>query len=97
MRYFFHIMNGQGRTDDDEGSELASLDEARAHAVDGIRSMLADETRRGHMDLNGRIEVTDADGAELAVVHFQDAVSIVGAATDQQGAAGYDRASAPQA
>jgi hypothetical protein len=80
MRYFFHIVNGEGRTPDDEGSELASLDKARAHAVDGIRSILADEIRGGHMDLGGRIEVTDGNGAELTVVRFQDAVSIVGAA-----------------
>ena len=80
MLYFFHIVNGHGRVADDEGSELASLDEARAHAVDGIRSILADEARRGCMDLTGRIEVTDGDGAELTVVCFQDAVSIVGAA-----------------
>ena len=79
MRYFFHLENGGGRSPDEEGSELGSLDEAHAHAVDGIRSILSEEALTGRIDLNGRIEVTDADGAELCRVLYRDAVTIVGA------------------
>jgi hypothetical protein len=78
MRYFFHVQNGEGRFPDDEGTEFGSPEEARTNAVEGIRSILAEEARKGRMDFNGRIEVTDAAGRELFRVHYQEAIAIVG-------------------
>jgi hypothetical protein len=93
-RYFFHVVNGDGRSQDHEGAELPSPDEARAHAVDGVRSMLAEDVRVGTLDLAGRIEVTDERGAQLFDVRYCDAVSIVGAGTEP---ADHDRATPAKA
>lgn len=78
-RYFFHIINGHGRLQDDEGTELPSPEKARSHALDGIRSMIAEEARTGRIDLSGRIEVTDEQGADQFDVRYRDAISVIGA------------------
>ena len=74
--YHLHLINTHVDADDREGHLLASLDEARAMAVDGIRGYLSHEVRDGRLDLRGRIDVEDDDGAVLASVRFDEAVSI---------------------
>lgn len=75
-RYFFHIFNGTGPTRDEEGQELPSLEAARAEAVAGIRSLVADELEHGTIDLAGRIDICDRDGSVLASIPFTDVVHI---------------------
>ena len=76
-RFFLHIYNGAGLTEDDDGQELAGLDEARASAVAGIRSLLAEELLSGTIDLRGRIEIFGEDDQEpLEIVHFRDVVTV---------------------
>jgi hypothetical protein len=72
----FHLNNAVGLVHDGEGQEAADLDEARAIAIENIRSILAEDVRHGLIDLSGRIEVTDGDGRLLLVVPFADAVTI---------------------
>ena len=74
--YHLHLINTHVEADDREGHLLASLDEARAMAVDGIRGFLSHEVRGGQLDLRGRIDIEDDDGAVLASVRFDEAVSI---------------------
>lgn len=74
--YFLHIHNSTGFAEDEEGQELADLDQARAKAVEGIRSMLASEVLKGSIDLCGRIEIADDAGNPLAVVPFREAVAV---------------------
>ena len=75
-RYFLHIHNGLGSARDDERQELADLEEARAKAVEGIRSLLAGEVVDGTIDFRGYIEIMDECGRCLAVVPFGDAVTV---------------------
>ena len=74
--YFLHIHNSTGFVEDEEGQELADPDQARAKAVEGIRSMLASEVLKGSIDLCGRIEIADDGGSAVAVVPFSDAVAV---------------------
>jgi len=75
-RFYLHLTNGGGRAPDEEGVELADADAAAARAVEGIRSILADEAKTGRLDLDGRIEIADEGGAIVRVVPFGDALEI---------------------
>jgi hypothetical protein len=46
-------------------------------AIDGIRGYLSHEVRGGQLDLHGRIDVEDDDGAVLASVRFEEAIEIM--------------------
>jgi hypothetical protein len=75
-RFYLHVINGTGRASDEEGVELADARAAEAHAVEGIRSILADEAKAGRLDLDGRIEIADETGAVVRTVSFEDALEI---------------------
>jgi hypothetical protein len=75
-RYYLHINNGGGYSEDTEGQELADLDAARTAAIEGARSLLSEEARQGQIDLSGRIEIADGDGNILLIVPFSDAVEL---------------------
>ena len=72
--YYFNIRNGSGLVPDEEGRDLADAAQAHAEAVKGIRSVLGEEAKQGHLDLRGRIEVNDEAGAHLFHVRFREAV-----------------------
>ena len=74
--FFFNIRNGNGFTPDEEGRELATLDEARTEAIRDIRSIVSDEVKHGQADLRGRVEVTDEGGELLATIQFTEAVDL---------------------
>lgn len=75
-RYFLHIDNGGGFSEDLEGQELPDLEAARAAAIDGVRSLLSEEARQGQLDLSGRIKIANAEGNILLVVPFSEAVEL---------------------
>ena len=75
-RYYLHIVNGGGYSEDPEGQELTDLEAARTAAIEGVRSMLSEEARQGQLDLAGRIEIADADGNILLSVPFSEAVEL---------------------
>ena len=77
VTYHLHLINTHADADDCEGHLLASLDEARAMAVDGIRGYLSHEVSGGQLDLRGRIDIEDDDGAVLASVRFDEVIEIV--------------------
>lgn len=74
--FYFHQRGGLREFPDEDGQDLASLDEARASAVAGIRSILSDEVRRGALPLGERIDIEDAAGHALASVRFIEAVEV---------------------
>ncbi len=76
-RYFLHLHNHLGFVCDEEGRELPDLAAARREAVLGIRSLLAEELRRGTIDLRGRLEVASEEGEILAVIRFSEAVDVL--------------------
>ena len=75
-RYFFNLHNGLGPILDEEGQILPDIEAARASALTGIRSVLADELARGGLDLDGRIDVVDDRQEILLSVSFEEAVAI---------------------
>lgn len=75
-RFFFHIYNGHGDTPDEIGAELDSQAEARRLALDSIRSMVAEDARRGAIDLNGRIDVQDQANNLLVSIDFTEAFKL---------------------
>lgn len=75
-RYFFHAYD-RIVADDDEGIELDDVALAVAVAHHAARDLAADECRRGELDLNFRIDVTDEAGAIVASVTLADAVQVI--------------------
>lgn len=74
--YYFHVQNGHGLTRDDEGVDLADEGAARAMAVDSIRSMVAEDARKGMLDLDGFIDVLDENATPLTRIGFAEAFSL---------------------
>jgi hypothetical protein len=75
-RFYLHINNGGGYSEDLEGQELDDLAAARRAAIEGVRSLLSEEARQGQLDLSGKIEISDAEGNILLIVPFNEAVEL---------------------
>ena len=75
-RYYFNIRNGHGFTSDEEGQELSSDTDARAHAILGARSLISADVMKGELDLGGQIEVTDDEEQGVMTIRFRDAVNV---------------------
>ncbi|HZF96376.1 MAG TPA: Crp/Fnr family transcriptional regulator [Allosphingosinicella sp.] len=77
-RYFFNIRNGNGLTEDEEGRDFPDVRAARAEALKGVRSIVAEEVKEGRLDLAGRVEITDESGASIEDIPFGDALAAGG-------------------
>lgn len=75
-RYYFHICNGTGFVQDEEGLELPDLDAARAEAVRSARSIMASDVQRGMLDLSSFIEIEDENQRLVQTLGFQEAVDL---------------------
>jgi hypothetical protein len=75
-RFFFDVSNGQGFASDEEGVDLQDQAAAVHMAMDSIRSILAEEVRKGVIDLDGYIEVRDAAAQALARIAFTEAFTV---------------------
>lgn len=74
--YFFNVSNGQGLTPDEEGIDLADQGAAQKMAVDSIRSIIAEEARKGVIDLDGYIDVSDGSSEKLIRIAFPEAFTL---------------------
>lgn len=74
--YFFHIHNSIGFVEDEEGRELPDLDTARAEGLKGVRSILAEDVSKGHLDLDGRLDIADEQGRLVLTISFAEAVAL---------------------
>lgn len=75
-RYFFDISNGSGFVPDEEGVDLQDQAAALRMAIDSIRSIIAEEARKGVLDLDGYVDVRDGGAQALARVPFPDAFTM---------------------
>lgn len=75
-RYYFHVCNGSGFTEDQKGQELPNQEAARKVAIRGLRDISAGELRRGEMNLGSFIEVEDGAHRLIMTVAFSDAVRL---------------------
>jgi hypothetical protein len=73
VRYFFHIRGLEGRTDDQEGSELPDMEAARSEARTCARELAIEELKRGQPVADRCIEITDGD-AVLESLMVRDVV-----------------------
>ena len=76
-RYFFHLFNNE-TTIDDEGHDLDDLAAARAIAIDSCRELVCESVRKGHLNLDHRIEITDDKNARVMTVTFREAFTLQG-------------------
>jgi len=74
-RYFFHLYDDMVALDP-EGKDLPSVSAAQQEAVRNAREIACAEVRDGHLGLNHRIEVTDANDGPVATVVFKDVVKL---------------------
>ena len=75
-RYYFHVCNGEGFTEDEEGLELRDEAAARKTAIKEARALMADELRDGQLNLASFIEVEDEKRERLFTLTFEEAVAI---------------------
>ena len=73
-RFYFHLSEGTGFVEDEEGRELADSGAARALAVHETRDLMAGEIRSGVLDLSSFIEVQDEARKPLFTIRFDEAV-----------------------
>jgi hypothetical protein len=72
--YFFDVYEDSLICLDEEGTRHRGEAEARAHAIDGIRSIVSSAVRSGAFSLAGRVHVRNSAGVVAMVVPFTDAV-----------------------
>jgi hypothetical protein len=75
-RYYFHVCNGTGFTEDEEGQDLPDREAARAEAIRNARSIMAADVQRGMLDLSSFIEIEDVDHQLIQTLGFQEAVDL---------------------
>jgi hypothetical protein len=75
-RFYFHVCNGSGFTEDDEGSNQPDLAAARDNAIRGLRDITAGELQQGDLNLGSFIEIEDENHELVMTVQFPEAVKI---------------------
>jgi Domain of unknown function (DUF6894) len=75
-RFYFHICNGNGFTEDEEGQELPSVEAARLAAIRSARDIMCADLQRGFLDLSSFIEVEDGERRLVLSLTFQQAVDL---------------------
>ena len=74
-RFFFHLYDDTV-VFDREGQDFANGTAAHEAAIGAAREMICAEVMEGHLGLNHRIEVTDANDLPVATVLFKDVVKL---------------------
>jgi len=69
--YYFHTKDRLGRITDETGVALDGAAQAYDYAIDSIRSIVADDARRGVLSLGGFIDVSDDVGHLIRVPYAQ--------------------------
>lgn len=75
-RFYLHLSNGNGFTEDLEGDELADVKAAHNKAIDSLRDVMAEELRRGEINLASFVEIEDEHHRLLMTITFADAVRV---------------------
>jgi hypothetical protein len=75
-RYYFHLCNGSGFTEDHEGSEHPGPTAARTHAIRGLRDIMAGEMQAGELNLGSFIEIENDAHEWVMTVPFEEAVNV---------------------
>ena len=73
-RFYFHVRDASGETQDWEGIDLPHIDAAREKAISGAREIITEQVLKGVLDLTGSVGVINEAGATLLTVRFDEAV-----------------------
>ncbi|WP_261322830.1 DUF6894 family protein [Rhizobium leguminosarum] len=76
-RYYFNIIAGDGFRQDLEGTELPSLEDAKAEAIEDARALMSDAILLGQDISSRRLEICNEAGDVLLTVLFKDAIKPV--------------------
>jgi hypothetical protein len=74
-RFYFNVYDDI-IAPDEEGTELPNEQAARLHALIGVRSLIAEQVKRGYMVRSHWIDVMDGEGALVMTITFGSAVDI---------------------
>ena len=74
-RFYLHVCNGDGFTEDEEGLELPDL-HARVAAIHGLRDIMASELKDGLLKTASFVEIENEDNELLLTVPFHEAVAV---------------------
>jgi hypothetical protein len=74
-RYYFNLTTASGVVQDLEGSELSSLDEARAEAIMDARLLMSEAVRQGRDISDRSVQICNEAGEVLMIVAFREAIS----------------------
>ncbi|MDP8912544.1 MAG: hypothetical protein M3N39_03075 [Pseudomonadota bacterium] len=75
-RYYFNVYD-DAVTEDEEGRELPDLAAVRRAAIEGARSLIADQVLKGRLCLRCRIEVEDENRCPVLTLPFTAALEVV--------------------
>ena len=75
-RFYLHVCNGNGFTEDAEGQEFADIAAARWAAINSLREIMAGEMQIGELDLGSFIEIEDANHEMVVTVSIDEAVCL---------------------
>ena len=75
-RYYFHVCNGTGFTEDEEGMDFPDVAAARKAAIAALRDIMAAEMQDGALNMGSFIEIEDERHALVMTVQFSEAVQV---------------------
>ena len=75
-RFFFHLHDRGHVFRDEDGKECNDVTEASKLALRSARAIVSADALDGSIDLSGRIEIADEQGAVVLTVLYRDAVAI---------------------
>lgn len=73
-RFFFTVISGKSVLDDQEGSDLPSLDRAIEEALKDARALMSEAILQGRDISEGSIIIQDKQREVLKVVRFAEAL-----------------------
>ena len=75
-RFFFHLHDRGNVFQDEDGTECDDVTEASRLALRSARAIVSADALDGSIDLNGRIEIADEQGAVVSTVLYREAVAV---------------------
>lgn len=76
-RFYLHVSDGKLFAEDGDGLELHDVEAARREAIAGLRCVMAEELKRGQVNLAAYVEVEDENRQLVMTVPFLDAVEVL--------------------
>lgn len=76
-RFYFHVYNDVIAIDE-EGLELPNFEAAREQAMESARELVCESIHKGHLNLDHRIEVENADHENVLILTYRDAFTVTG-------------------